>query len=184
MSYYMGDPSFLGALWGGVKGFVTGGWGGAITGAIAGSHGPSYGAPAAAGAAPHGGVGPTPLANISHAVGYGAGTAVRAIGQHPYLSAAGAAAGGGGLIAAHYIRGGHPAAAGGVGVGARGYHVSKRTGALVRNRRMNVCNPRALRRAIRRARGFEKLALKSIRLVSPHRLKRRHFGGFKTRRRK
>jgi hypothetical protein len=51
-------------------------------------------------------------------------------------------------------------------------------------RRMNVCNARALRRAIRRARGFEKLALKSIRLVSPQRLKHKHFGGFKTSRKR
>jgi hypothetical protein len=53
-----------------------------------------------------------------------------------------------------------------------------------RRHRMNVCNPRALRRAIRRAKGFEKLALRSIRLVSPHRLHGKRRGGFKVSRRR
>lgn len=39
-----------------------------------------------------------------------------------------------------------------------GYHISKTTGACVRNRRMNPCNPKALRRAIRRVDGFGRLA--------------------------
>jgi len=45
----------------------------------------------------------------------------------------------------------------------RGYHLAKDgSGRLVRNRRMNVTNPRALRRSIRRARGFAKLARKVL----------------------
>ena len=51
-----------------------------------------------------------------------------------------------------------------------------------KRRRLNVTNPKALRRAIRRARGFEKLALKTIRLVNPQR--RGRFGGFKSGRKK
>lgn len=44
-----------------------------------------------------------------------------------------------------------------------GYHFAKDgSGKLVRNRRMNVANPRALRRAMRRAQGFEKLAKRAI----------------------
>lgn len=44
-----------------------------------------------------------------------------------------------------------------------GYHFAKDgSGRLVRNRRMNVTNPRALRRAMRRAQGFEKLAKRVI----------------------
>jgi len=44
-----------------------------------------------------------------------------------------------------------------------GYHYAKDgSGRLVRNRRMNVANPRALRRAMRRAQGFEKLAKRAI----------------------
>jgi hypothetical protein len=49
---------------------------------------------------------------------------------------------------------------------APGYHISKRTGACVRNRRMNVTNPRALRRALRRAQGFSKLARRFITVTS------------------
>ena len=63
-----------------------------------------------------------------------------------------------------------PFAPGGVGQAGRGgtlvpsgYHFAKDgSGRLVRNRRMNVANPRALRRAMRRAQGFEKLARRSI----------------------
>ena len=47
-----------------------------------------------------------------------------------------------------------------------GYHPAKDgSGRCVRNRRMNVANPRALRRSIRRVKGFDKLARKSIRIV-------------------
>lgn len=44
-----------------------------------------------------------------------------------------------------------------------GYHLDKATGSRwVRNRRMNVANPRALRKAMRRVQGFEKLAKRTI----------------------
>jgi len=44
-----------------------------------------------------------------------------------------------------------------------GYHYAKDgSGRLVRNRRMNVANPRALRRSMRRVQGFEKLARRTI----------------------
>jgi len=44
-----------------------------------------------------------------------------------------------------------------------GYHLSKDgSGRCVRNRRMNVANPRALRRSMRRVQGFEKLAKRTI----------------------
>jgi hypothetical protein len=51
-----------------------------------------------------------------------------------------------------------------------------------RRHRMNVCNPRALRRAIRRTHGFAKLAMKTIHIVHPK--KRATFGGFRRKRRK
>ena len=51
-----------------------------------------------------------------------------------------------------------------------------------RSHRMNVTNPRALRRAIRRTHGFAKLAMKTIHLVHPK--KRATFGGFRRKRRK
>ena len=45
----------------------------------------------------------------------------------------------------------------------RGYHFAKDgSGRVVRNRRMNIANPRALRRAMRRVQGFEKLAKRTI----------------------
>jgi len=46
---------------------------------------------------------------------------------------------------------------------AVGYHWAKDgSGRPVRNRRMNVANPRALRKAMRRVQGFEKLAKRTI----------------------
>ena len=50
----------------------------------------------------------------------------------------------------------------------------------VKVRRMNVGNTRALRRAIRRAMGYKKLAMRVLRLTSPG--TKRKFGGFKKRR--
>jgi len=78
------------------------------------------------------------------------------------------------------------AAAGAAGMTGRGFHMSKpRRGVPshpVRNRRMRVTNPKALRRAIRRAKGFERLARKVMHFVSPRAHKGRAV--FKTRRRK
>jgi hypothetical protein len=53
---------------------------------------------------------------------------------------------------------------------------------MVRNRHMRVTNPKALRRALRRAHGFAKLAMRTIHLVHPK--KKGRFGGFKKHRRK
>jgi hypothetical protein len=49
-----------------------------------------------------------------------------------------------------------------------GYHVSKTSGRIVRNRRMNVCNMKAARRATRRIKGARK-ALQRIEKALPHR---------------
>jgi len=54
------------------------------------------------------------------------------------------------------------------GVCPAGYHPRKDRRLpfkCVRNRRMNIANPRALRRGIRRLTGFEKLARKTIRIA-------------------
>ncbi len=54
------------------------------------------------------------------------------------------------------------------GLCAAGYHPRKDKRLpfkCVRNRRMNIANPRALRRGIRRVKGFDKLARKSLRIV-------------------
>ncbi len=66
--------------------------------------------------------------------------------------------------------------AGGIqGFGApRGYHLAKDgSGKLVRNRRMNIANPRALRRAMRRVQGFEKLAKRTISFTRRVKMKKR-----------
>ncbi len=85
----------------------------------------------------------------------------RVIAKHPVLSAAGAA----GAIGAAAGAGVEALGAGGMPM--RGFHVSRRTGQLVKNRRMRVTNPRALRRAIRRATGFARLARRVLHFTSP-----------------
>ena len=54
-----------------------------------------------------------------------------------------------------------------------GYHLDKATRSRwVRNRRMNVANPRALRKAMRRVQGFEKLAKRTITFTKRVRIKK------------
>ena len=58
------------------------------------------------------------------------------------------------------------------GVCPSGYHPAKDgSGRCVRNRRMNVANPRALRRSMRRVKGFEKLARRTISFTRRVRIK-------------
>jgi len=67
--------------------------------------------------------------------------------------------------------------AGQAGVCPAGYHPAKDgSGRCVRNRRMNVANPRALRRGMRRVQGFEKLARKTISFTKRVRMKKRRRG--------
>ena len=55
-----------------------------------------------------------------------------------------------------------------------GYHPRKSDGAVcVRNRRMNVANPRALRKSMRRVQGFERLAKKTIRFTKRVKMRKR-----------
>lgn len=128
---------------------------------------------------------PKPMASAAAAgmsiVRHTGATVGAAIMKHPVLSAAGAAAATGAAAGAAMM---HPAAAAALAPAGlmKGFHISKKTGAVVRNRRMNVCNARALRRALRRAHGFTKLAMHTIHLVHPK--KKGRFGGFKKRRRK
>lgn len=54
-----------------------------------------------------------------------------------------------------------------------GYHLAKDgSGRWVRNRRMNVANPRALRKAMRRVQGFEKLAKRTIQFTRRVKMKK------------
>ena len=129
------------------------------------------------------GVGPiakTAIDVVGKVAGSRAGRATSAIvkrggaivSAHPVLSAAGAA---GAVAGAGMATRGSKAAA---GMGAHGAHL---VGGR-RHRRMNVCNPKALRRAVRRTHGFAKLAMKTIHLVHPK--KHVTFGGFKKGRKK
>lgn len=74
----------------------------------------------------------------------------------------------------------------------KGYHRNKSTyyrkgvkipkGSIcVKNRTMNVANGRALRRSIRRAEAFKKVAMRTVRFLNP--TKKKRFGGFKARKR-
>jgi hypothetical protein len=99
------------------------------------------------------------------------------IAAHPVLSAAGGASVVGAAAAALHHRGSMSGA--GMGAGAPG---GRLIGMGRRHRRMNACNPKALRRAIRRTHSFAKLAMKTIHLVHPK--KHVTFGGFKVRRKK
>jgi len=79
----------------------------------------------------------------------------------------------------------------GGGLIPRGYHLNKSPryptagypagSKLVRNRSMNMLNPRALRRAIRRTQAFARIAMKAIHIVHPK--KKGSFGGFRKKRR-
>jgi hypothetical protein len=92
-----------------------------------------------------------------------------AIVQHPVLSAAGGASLAAGAALLH------------ARAGAKVAGMPHMPGARGSSRRMNVCNPKALRRSIRRTHGFAKMAMKTIRLVHPQ--KKARFGGFKKRKR-
>ncbi len=164
MPYYQGD-FYTGDYYAGDPGFFSGivGLGKRLFGSVLGRRGGS-----AAGAGMGGMVRAEAGAIIRRAGG--------AISRHPVLSAAGAA---GTIGALGGVFGGR---AGMVPAGQRGFHISRRTGRLVKNRHMRVTNPKALRRAIRRTTGFAKLAMRTIHLVHPKR--RARFGGFKKRRRK
>ena len=110
---------------------------------------------------------PTPVrAAAGNVMRVGRGTIIK----HPVLSAAGGA----GAIGAAGLLGMHGGKKGARMVGA---------GGLMRHhRRMRVTNPKALRRALRRAHGFAKLAMKTIHLIHPR--KKVRFGGFRHRKRK
>jgi len=95
------------------------------------------------------------------------------VSAHPVLSAAGAAGVAAGAGLAMHARGSSAAAG---KAAAMGVMVGRR------RRHMNVCNPKALRRAVRRTHGFAKLAMKTIHLVHPK--KHVTFGGFKKRKKK
>ena len=163
---YAGDPGFLSSLWRGVKKIA----GPIIGGMIGGPVGAALGAGL-------GGGGMKPSPPIFQAQGG------QVVGQ--VTMPGGASFSGGVQLPTRYkypraIQG-QPAAAaagfpGGGPMGAipSGYHYAKDgSGRLVRNRRMNVANPRALRRSMRRVQGFEKLARRTITFTRRVKMKKR-----------
>jgi len=133
---YAGDPGWLSSLWKGIKKIAKPIFGG-IIGGIGAEMVTVPGAPAAAPPA----LAPPP-GTIGGAVTFPGGVRV-----------SGAMTPGLGMIP-HTALGAHAPA---------GYHLDKKTRTRwVRNRRMNVANPRALRKAMRRVQGFEKLAKRTI----------------------
>jgi len=137
---YAGDPGWLSSIWKVVKkplrtvvgGLVGGPVGAFIAGAAGG---------AAAAKKPMGPPAlPAPGPMIGGAVSFPGGTTVSVAGMLP----------------SHAAIGPHMPA---------GYHLrkdKKLPAKWVRNRRMNIANPRALRKAMRRVQGFEKLAKRTI----------------------
>jgi len=151
---YAGDPGWLSSLWKGVKkiapavlGFAAGGLPGAIAG-MAGSSGPKM--------TPNL---PSIPGTFGGAVSFPGGTSVGlSFAGSPIIP-------GQGRLPPYTASGPGVLPAGGRGgqLVPSGYHFAKDgSGRVVRNRRMNVANPRALRRAMRRASGFEKLAKRAI----------------------
>lgn len=157
MGYYMGDFSYPGNFRRGDPGFFSflGRAAKAIGGAAAGimpGGGPVFGAISRV-------VGGGAKGKIAEGAGAIIKRGVGAIQRHPVISGAGAAGviGAGGAILGHHM---------GAGAPMRGFHVNKH-GKVVKNRRMRVTNPRALRRAIRRASGFARLARRVLHFTSP-----------------
>ena len=151
---YAGDPGFLSGLWKGIKKvariaapFIPG-IGGIVAGAVVGQGGGGGGALMKPSPGIYGGALTFP-GGTGLQLGYQPGQ-VQLGGQRvpPYTAS------GPGVLP--YGGRGQPGM-------PSGYHYAKDgSGRFVRNRRMNVANPKALRRAMRRAQGFEKLARRSI----------------------
>ena len=151
---YAGDPGFLSSIWKGIKkvapmiigGMIGGPVGAGIGGAVGAGSGPKFTQPQLPGIVSGGVSFP---GGTSIGMGFQPGAVVPGQGRLPPFTATGP-----GVL---------PGGGRGGAMIPSGYHFAKDgSGRLVRNRRMNVANPRALRRAMRRASGFEKLAKRAI----------------------
>ena len=163
---YAGDPGWLSSIWKGIKkiapaiiGGMVGGPAGAIIGAAGGAGKPT----------------PPIMApgTVGGAITFPGGTSLSGA-IVPYKDPR--APGGQYRLPPYTARGAGVLPYGGAGVAAppSGYHYAKDgSGRIVRNRRMNVANPRALRRSMRRVQGFEKLAKRTIQFTRRVKMKKR-----------
>jgi len=163
---YAGDPGWLSSLWRGIKKVAAPIVGGMLGGPIG----------AAVGGAVFNGGGTPPIraaqpGTIGGAISFPGGVSIstayqrQAVVPYKYPRA----------IAGQQRRP-QPGVPAGMAMDAcpSGYHLDKLTGTkCVRNRRMNVANPRALRRSMRRVQGFEKLAKRTIQFTRRVRMKKR-----------
>ena len=163
---YAGDPGFLSSLWRGVKKFalpVIGGMlGGPVGAAIGGAVGSKPSPPSQFPMVPQAGGGFPVMGQVTMPGGMSisGGVMIPGKGRLPPFTATGP-----GVL---------PAGGRGGSMVPSGYHFAKDgSGRLVRNRRMNVANPRALRRSMRRVQGFEKLARRTITFTRRTRMKKR-----------
>ena len=157
---YAGDPGWLSSIWKGIKKVAPTIIGGMIGGPIG----------AVVGAAGGGGAKPSFPAipgTVGGAISFPGGTSI----STAWMPGSGITTRGRG---SSVIGGMVPSAARGGGVCPTGYHLAKDgSGRMVRNRRMNIANPRALRRAMRRVQGFEKLAKRTITFTRRTKIKKR-----------
>jgi len=156
---YAGDPGFLSSLWKGIKKVAPTIIGGIIGGPIGVAIGGGVGADKGVGTPPIMGMKP----GLPGPPG-APGTSIEVVGQMPGGAKIGAKIKWPKGMKRHAKIGMHQPA---------GYHLDKATNSYwVRNRRMNVCNPRALRKAMRRVQGFEKLAKRTIQFTRRVKMKK------------
>jgi len=163
---YAGDPGFLSSLWKGIKRIAPTLIGGAIAGPFGAMVGGAISAPKPRAPTQFPLVAQRPGIPIGGAISFPGGvsvsgqTMIPGKGRLPPFTATGA-----GVL---------PAGGRGGSMMPSGYHFAKDgSGRLVRNRRMNVANPRALRRSMRRVQGFEKLARRTITFTRRVKMKKR-----------
>jgi len=164
---YAGDPGFLSGLWKGIKkvakvglAYYTGGVAGAMASQIGGGPGtPKLPPPTGRG--------------LQTVQGYPVGMSLTMPGGMS-LAAQGMIPRRGAIGEPTRAQPGYSRGIAQDGMCPSGYHLAKDgTGRWVRNRRMNIANPRALRRAMRRVQGFEKLAKRTIVFTRRTRIKKR-----------